>query len=77
MIEQIAIALCGITSIYLSQDSRASWRRYACIFGICAQPFWLYATWRAGQWGMFALTIAYTIGWMRGIRNFWWRKVSA
>lgn len=73
MIEQAVIAICGIASVWLSQDVRRSWQRWACIFGIVAQPFWLYATWSAGQWGIFALTFVYAAGWARGVRNFWLR----
>ena len=73
MIDQAVIAICGIASVWLSQDQRRSWQRWACIFGICAQPFWLYATWSAGQWGIFALTFIYAAGWLRGVRNFWLR----
>jgi hypothetical protein len=74
MIEQIAIAACGIASIYASQDRRLSVQRYACLFGLAAQPFWFYATFRAGQWGIFALSIVYALGWARGVLNFWVRR---
>ena len=36
MIEQIAISLCGALAVFLSQDRRAHWRRWACIFGLAA-----------------------------------------
>jgi hypothetical protein len=71
VIEQIVIAVCGVSSVWLSQDRRESWRRWACIVGLCAQPFWMYATWKAGQWGIFALSFVYTIGWARGIKTHW------
>ena len=71
MIEQVVIAVCGLASVWLSQDTRFSVRRWACIFGICAQPFWLYATWQAGQWGIVALTFVYAAGWIRGIWTHW------
>lgn len=71
MTEQIVIAVCGITSVWLSQDKRRNWQRWACIFGIVAQPFWMFATWKAGQWGIFMLSFIYAAGWIRGIYNFW------
>lgn len=71
MIEQVIIAVCGITTVYLSQDKRHAVRKWACIVGMFAQPFWLYATWQAGQWGIFALAIFYFAGWARGFKNFW------
>jgi len=71
MIEQIVIAICGIASVFLSQDPRRSWARWACVFGIVTQPFWMYATWQANQWGIFALSFVYAAGWLRGIRTYW------
>lgn len=73
MIEQTIIVACGIASVWLSQDTRHAWRRWACIIGLTAQPFWLFATWKAEQWGIFALTFVYAAGWCRGIWNFWIR----
>lgn len=73
MIEQLVIAVCGMSSVWLSQDRRRSWQRFACLFGIVAQPFWMYATWHASQWGIFALSFVYAAGWARGVWNFWLR----
>ena len=73
MIEQVVIGICGLASVWLSQDKRRAVQRWACIFGICAQPFWFYATWKAGQWGIMALTVVYSIGWLRGVWNYWVR----
>lgn len=69
--EQIGIALTGAIAIFLSQDRRESVRKWACIFGIAGQPFWFLATYRAGQWGMFALCFVYLASWMRGFKNNW------
>jgi hypothetical protein len=70
-IEQAAIAVLGAAAAWLSQERRSSWRRWACIFGMLGQPFWLYATWKAGQLGMFVLSIVYAVAWMRGIWVNW------
>lgn len=43
--------------------------------GICAQPFWLYATLKAEQYGIVLLTFVYTAGWARGVWNFWMRPL--
>ena len=74
MIEQIGIAVFGLLAVFLSQDSRESWRRWACIFGLLGQPFWFYATWKAAQWGIFALSFLYAFSWARGFYNFWLRR---
>jgi hypothetical protein len=71
MIEQAVIVACGMASVWLSQDPLLERRRWACIVGLCAQPFWLYATWKAEQWGIFLLTFIYAAGWLRGIRTYW------
>lgn len=73
MIEQIGIAMTGAVAIFLSQDRRASVRRYACIFGLLGQPFWFYSTWQAEQWGTFALCFLYGLSWARGFWNNWVR----
>lgn len=71
MIEQTVIALCGMASIWLANDPRESWRRWACIIGLVAQPFWMYATFQAAQWGIFSLSFVYAAGWARGVRHHW------
>ena len=71
MIEQIVIAIFGVVAVYLSQDHRESVRRWSCVFGLIAQPFWFYAAWRAEQWGIFFASFAYTYSWLRGVRTYW------
>lgn len=70
-IDQIVIGICGLSSVWLSQDARPNWRRFACIFGLVAQPAWLYSSYHAHQWAIFALAFVYTAGWARGVWNFW------
>jgi hypothetical protein len=71
MIGQVAIALTGTVAIFLTQSKNAEARRYACLFGIAGQPFWIYETWTAGQWGIFVLTFLYTLAWVKGIYTHW------
>ena len=71
MIDQIAIGVFGCVSVFLSQSKARRVQRWACLFGLFAQPFWFYATWKAGQWGIFALAFVYTAGWCHGVYNFW------
>ncbi|CAB3783170.1 hypothetical protein LMG28688_01593 [Paraburkholderia caffeinitolerans] len=75
MIDQIVIGALGAAAAYLSQDRLDGRRRYACLCGLAAQPFWFYASWTAGQWGIFALSIVYTLAWARGLVTHWlWRR---
>jgi hypothetical protein len=71
VIDQGVLFVLGTTAVWLSQDPRDDRRKWACIIGITAQPFWLYATWKAEQWGIFALTFVYAAAWIRGIWHFW------
>jgi len=70
-LDQIGITFSGIIAIWLTQDKRATWRRWACIFGMLAQPFWFYAAWKAEQWGIFAMCTLYTYAWTRGLWIHW------
>ncbi len=71
--EQFAIAIFGVTAVFLSQSSVDKRRRYACIFGLIGQPFWFYAAWSSQQWGMFALCVLYTWAWGKGFWSNWMR----
>lgn len=71
MIEQIVIFTTGIAAVWLSQDEKSAKRKYACLFGMAGQPFWLYASYQASQWGILILSIVYTIAWMKGLYVFW------
>jgi hypothetical protein len=75
---QVALAFCGITGIFLSQDPCEKRRKFACLFGLSAQPFWFYEMYQANLWGPFVLCFFYTIGWVRGFINNWvtpyWRQ---
>lgn len=71
MIEQIMLGVLGVTAVFLSQDVNMNRRRYACLFGLAAQPFWFYATWKAHQWGIFALSFVYALCWIKGFANHW------
>lgn len=46
-IDQLGIMFTGATAIFLSQDKRASWRRWSSVLGLIGQPFWFYAAWSA------------------------------
>lgn len=71
MIEQIGIAMTGVIAIWLTQQKRAEWKRYACIFGMTGQPFWFYAAYTAEQWGIFAMCFLYAYSWSLGVWNNW------
>jgi len=69
--DQLAIAVTGVIAIYLTQQPRESWKKYACLFGIAGQPFWFYSVTASEQWGVLVLCIFYTYAWTLGIYNNW------
>ena len=71
--EQALIAITGLTAIYLTQQSREAWKKYACLFGLAGQPFWFYSAYTAEQWGIFILCFGYTFCWLQGLNNNWLR----
>ncbi len=74
MIVQLCIAVTGILAVWLSQDHREQVRKYACFFGLGAQPLWLYTSYTEQQWGIFALTFVYIFAWSRGLYLHWIKK---
>lgn len=74
---QIIIAITGVIAIWLANDQRDSHRRYACLFGLGGQPFWLYATYTSGQWGIFILALFYTAAWGKGLWVYWLSRCDA
>jgi len=69
-ISQIMIGVCGISSCWLTATHRAKW---ACIWGLCAEPFWIATSIHHKQWGILALAIVYTYMWSYGLYNYWLR----
>lgn len=74
MIAQLAIALFGVTAVFLSQSESPVFRRYACLFGLAGQPFWFYTTYSTEQWGMFTLCFLYTWAWAKGAVIHWFPR---
>lgn len=71
MIAQTAIFVLSMSAIWLANDPRPAVRRFGCVFGLLAQPFWYYETFTHGQWGIFASSFVYTWSWWRGFRHQW------
>lgn len=67
---QLALFVFSASAIWLLSNQGAS-QRWGWVLGLASQPFWLYSTAAAGQWGMFALSAFYTWIWARGLRNHW------
>lgn len=68
---QAYIAFTGLMAVWLSQDTRVDRRRFACFFGLAAQPAWMWTTAVNDQWGIFALSFVYAYAWARGVKTHW------
>ncbi len=71
LIEQIGISLFGVIAVWLTQDKRPSWRRWACIFGLAGQPFWIYYAWNTKAWGILIICGLYLYAWAKGVWVNW------
>lgn len=71
MITQIGIALFGLIALALAQSQSAARRRYAPIFGLAAQPFWVASALVSEQWGILILTLLYSAIWLRWAWTQW------
>jgi hypothetical protein len=68
---QLFIALFGLTSIYCAMGHNVKLRKYAPIIGLCGQPFWAYFAFQTQGWGLATLVAAYTLVYINGIRVQW------
>jgi hypothetical protein len=59
----------SLAAIYLVTDKRPAWQRWGPVFGLCSQPFWIYTAYTHEQGGVLAMSVIYTLMWIRGIRN--------
>lgn len=68
---QTAIALLGPTAIWLSQSRSVRFQRWACIVGLVSQPFWFWAVWDSGQWGVAVVAVVCALAWLKGLWVHW------
>lgn len=71
---QVIILTFGVTALFLSQLDSMTAKRAAPIIGLLAEPFWLYTSYNAGQWGVFCLGFVYIFVWLFSFYKVWIRK---
>lgn len=71
MIEQVFIAVTELIAIWLVQDRREEYRKFAPIFGLLGQPFWFFSSFQAQQWGAFILCFFFTAAWIKSLGYYW------
>jgi hypothetical protein len=74
--DQLFIAIFGVSAIWLSQDADIERRKYASILGLVGQPFWFYASYTTEQWGIFVLCFLYSWAWLKGFKLHWIDKAG-
>jgi len=70
------ISLLSLCSIVLAYYKPVDLRRYACLFGLAAQPFWIAHVWISQAWGILPLTPAYTLLYLLAVRDHWYRAAT-
>jgi len=73
IINQILMFIFGAGAIW-TVGRTEDWSRWGYIFGLCGQPFWIYAAVKTNQYGMLILVMFYTYSWAQGIYNHWIKK---
>lgn len=70
-VSQAIVLILSGSGAYLVGSNRATVRRWGFGLALLAQPIWLWSTFNPQQWGLFALSVCFTIAWARGLRKTW------
>lgn len=73
MVVQLALALFGLTALWLAMGRSERGRRWAPLVGLAGQPFWLWFAVSVQAWGLLVLSLAYTAVYARGAWLQWRR----
>jgi len=71
---QAGVLVFGLLAIWLVYSKNTKVSRWAPVFGLVSQPFFIFAAWKAEQYGMLVLSGFYTVSWCRGIYRCWIQK---
>ena len=69
IISQVAIVILGSSAIILI----ARKNKWGFIAGLLSQPFWYLTAYINKQWGVFLVSIIYTISWILGIYEWFFK----
>ena len=70
IIAQVAITLFGTSAILFI----AKKNKWGFVLGLASQPFWFITAYIHEQWGVFLTAIIFTINWIYGIYNWFYKK---
>lgn len=68
-ISQVVILIFGVSAIVLV----AKKNRWGFVLGLLSQPFWFITAFLHQQWGIFLVSLVYSISWIFGIYE-WFLK---
>lgn len=68
---QLALALFGLSALWMATGRSERARRWAPVVGLCGQPAWLVFAQQSQAWGLFVLSIAYTAVYLRAAWLQW------
>jgi nicotinamide riboside transporter PnuC len=69
IISQIGITFFGVIAVILV----AKKNKWGFVFGLLSQPFWFITSYLNQQWGIFFLSIVYTLSWLFGIYEWFFK----
>ncbi len=68
---QLALALFGLSALWMALGNSPRARRWAPLVGLCGQPFWIVFALGVDAWGLLAMSLAYTAVYVRGAWVQW------
>ncbi len=68
-VSQIAIFVFGVLAIVLI----ARKNKWGFVFGLLTQPFWFITSYIHEQWGVFFVSITYTLSWIYGVHEWFYK----
>lgn len=68
---QLALALFGLSALWMATGRSERARRWAPVVGLCGQPAWLWFAASVQAWGLFVLSLAYTAVYVRAAWVQW------
>ena len=74
MKDVVQLLIFGFSAVSIWCFAGVKYKRLGFIIGLCGQPFWFFTSFQAGQWGVFLLSIWFTINHIRGLYNY--RKMA-
>lgn len=74
-ISEAMIFVLGSGAVFLLNLNN-KWSKWGAIIGLLSEPFWFFSAWQSGSWGIFAVSFIYTISYINGVYNFWFRKTN-